>query len=130
MSERKKTPRSKQINGFSIGLIASLVWGAILWSICYLIRNVGIAYYHHDHCHNRNSIVGSGSHSSLQESSCYDTYVPPLRNYSVSLRRATCAPNTFKLPWNEHSTNSPITATDLSLQMFQTRWFIGDRPNC
>ena len=31
MSEKKKTPRAKQINGFSIGLIASSVWGAIFW---------------------------------------------------------------------------------------------------
>jgi hypothetical protein len=31
MSEKKNVSRAKQIYGFSIGLIASFVWGTILW---------------------------------------------------------------------------------------------------
>jgi hypothetical protein len=31
MGERKKSSRSKQINSFPTGSIASLVWGSILW---------------------------------------------------------------------------------------------------
>ena len=31
MSEKKKEPKAKQINSISIGLIASSVWGTVLW---------------------------------------------------------------------------------------------------